>query len=166
VFFAAQGREGPFKGREMRTKTMKISHAIPVAAACLIMGGATVAVAADQQAGATAGSSAEGTAAAGKHGAVARGVIGSDASAKERRDRHNRRATRPQVNSATTYGTGAVYTDRRSGSAAVNTGGTASGSGVQSAGSTVDAYSETTRDGSSADMYGDSVATSGERPGN
>jgi hypothetical protein len=146
---------------------MKISHAIPVAAACLVMGGGTVAVAADQQAGVSAGSYGQGTAAAGKHGAVARGVVGSDASAKERLERRgHHRATRPQVNSATTYGTGAVYTDRRSGSAAVNTGGTASGSGVQATGSTVDAYSETTRDGSSADIYGDSVATSGERPGN
>jgi hypothetical protein len=148
---------------------MKITHAIPAAAACLVLGGASFAIAAEQQTGSTASSYGEGVAAAGKSGAVAAGAIGSDASAKDRRDRRDRRgqkATRPSVNSATTYGAGAVYTDRRSGSAAVTTGGTASGSGVQSAGSTVDAYSETTRDGSSADMYGDSVATSGERPRN
>lgn len=145
---------------------MKISHALPVAAACLLMGGATAAFAGDPQTGASAGSSGEGTAVAGKHGAVARGVVGSDASAREGRDRRDRRAARPEVNTATTYGSGAVYTDRRSGSAAVTSGGSASGSGVQSAGSTVDAYSETTRDGSSADIYGDSVANSGERPRN
>lgn len=149
---------------------MKLAQAISATAAvCLALGGASFASAAEPQSGSTASSYGQGVAAAGKDGAVAAGAIGSDASAKDRRDRRDRRgqkATRPSVNSATTYGSGAVYTDRRSGSAAVTTGGAASGSGVQSAGSTVDAYSETTRDGSSADMYGDSVATSGERPRN
>ena len=143
---------------------MKLAHTLSATAACLVLGSASFALAADPPAGSTASSYGQGVAAAGKTGAVAAGAAGSDASAKERRDRRDRRATRPGVNTATTHSSGAVYTDRRSGSAAVTTGGTASGSGVQSAGSTVDAYSETTRDGSSADMYGDSAATSGERP--
>ncbi|WP_309643039.1 hypothetical protein [Phenylobacterium sp.] len=143
---------------------MKFNSTIPVIAACLAMGGASFAVAGEKQAGASAKSYGAGTAAAGRDGAVARGVNGSDASTTAR-DRRDRRGSREEgVNSATTHGSGAVYTTRRGASAAVTTGGSASGRGVQSTGSTVDAYAETNRDGSNADVYGDSVATSGERP--
>ncbi|MFN3512077.1 MAG: hypothetical protein ACK41C_03470 [Phenylobacterium sp.] len=146
---------------------MKLKHIIPAAAVCFAMGAAPAAFAGEKQAGATAKAYGEGVASAGRDGAVAGGMVGARGEVRANRDnRRDRRVERPSVNSATTYGSGAVYTDRRNASAAVTTGGAASGQGVQSAGSTVDAYAETTRDGSSADMYGDSVATSGERPRN
>ena len=67
-------------------------------------------------------------------------------------------------NTATTFGTGAITTDRNSANAAVSTGGTASGQGVQSTSSEVDAYGGTNRQGSNADVYGNSTASSGQRP--
>jgi hypothetical protein len=148
---------------------MKLKYAIPAAAVCFAMGAAPAAFASDKQAGATAKAYGEGVASANRDGAVAGGMVGARGEVRSNRDNRrdrDRRVERPSVNSATTYGSGAVYTDRRNASAAVTTGGAASGQGVQSAGSTVDAYAETTSDGSSADMYGDSVATSGERPRN
>jgi hypothetical protein len=45
----------------------------------------------------------------------------------------------------------------------VTSGASASGTGAQYSGTTVDAYGETNRQGSSADIYGDSVAESGQR---
>jgi hypothetical protein len=45
----------------------------------------------------------------------------------------------------------------------VTSSGAASGSGPQATSSTVDAYGETNRNGSNADIYGDSTATSGQQ---
>lgn len=111
-------------------------------------------------------------AAAGRDGAAA----GASSQAQTDRNRGDDRRTKRrgkgqddrqgrqgrQANEASTYGSGAVYTSRRNSSAAVTSGGRARGTGSQSAGSTVDAYGETTRDGSSADVYGDSVANSSD----
>jgi len=44
----------------------------------------------------------------------------------------------------------------------VTSGAAASGAGPQAAGSSVEAYGETTRDGSNADVYGDAAASSGQ----
>lgn len=145
---------------------MTIKHIAPVAAAAAVLGFAGIASAQD------AGSIGAGVAAADNHGAIASGVVASHAEAAQerrddrraRRDRRNRQADAVQPNSTSTYGTGAVYTDRNSTSAAVSSGATASGTGVNSTSSTVDAYGETSRDGTSADIYGNSTATSGEEP--
>lgn len=148
---------------------MTMKHLTPAAvAAAAVLGMAGIASAQD------AGSIGAGVSSADNRGAVAAGVAASHAqAAQERRDerrarrdrdRRDRGAEVVQPNTTSTYGTGAVYTDRNSTSAAVSTGGTASGTGVNSTSSTVDAYGETSRDGTSADIYGNSTATSGEEP--
>lgn len=75
-----------------------------------------------------------------------------------RNDRRDRRAQQRRQGSAETYGRGRVETSRRNSRATVESGGRASGPGRNSAGSTVEAYGETNRDGSYADIYGDSTA--------
>lgn len=148
---------------------MTIKHLTPAAvAAAAVLGLAGVSSAQE------AGSIGAGVAAADNHGAIASGVAASQAeTAQERRDdrrarrdrdRRDRSGEAVQPNTTSTYGTGAVYTDRNSTSAAVSSGGTASGTGMNSTSSTVDAYGETSRDGTSADIYGNSTATSGEEP--
>lgn len=146
---------------------MTIKHITPVVAAAAVLGFAGVASAQ------VAGSIGAGVAGADNRGAIASGVAASHAEAAQerrddrraRRDRdRSRHADTVQPNTTSTYGTGAVYTDRNSTSAAVSSGGTASGTGVNSTSSTVDAYGETSRDGASADIYGNSTATSGEEP--
>ena len=140
----------------------------------VLLAGAALACGAALAQSATPGSSAAtlgaGSAEASPSGASAGGMTAGEAASRgdERRadkarkhDRHGSRTSPTEANSASTYGSGAVNTTRDSASAGVTTGGQASGSGSQSAGSTVDAYGDTTRQGSSADIYGDSAAQSG-----
>lgn len=141
---------------ELEDNTMKPIVIIPALAAALLLGGATASVAQ------SSGAYGHGAAAVSPEGAVARGATGADAS-----DRAGRRRGHPDrpVSTApatSTYGSGAVYTDRTASRAAVRSGGSATGPDAASA-TTVDAYGETTRDGSSADIYGASSATTGPR---
>ena len=73
---------------------------------------------------------------------------------RERRDRNQN----PAASQASTYGAGSVQTNRNSSRAVVVSGGRASGEGRAATSTTVDAYGETTRDGSSADIFGSSTA--------
>ncbi len=151
---------------------MKIRTIIPAAIATAVLG---LAGAASAQ---TAGAAGVGAAAANNHGAIASGYSGAQSAMpqdrQDRRDRNRDRrdgrdrdntppATAP-VGATSTYGAGAVYTDRNSTSAGVTSGGSASGPGVSSTTSTVDAYGETGRNGTSADIYGNSTATTGQTP--
>ena len=148
---------------------MKTRTVIPAALAAAVLG---LAGAASAQ---TAGAAGAGAAAANNSGAIAGGVSGAQAeAAQERRERNrDRREDRMRdrnpeapapLGATSTYGAGAVYTDRNSTSAGVTSGASASGPGVSSTTSTVDAYGETSRDGSSADIYGNSAATTGQTP--
>lgn len=137
---------------------MKKISAISAIAACALMGGAGIASAQTTSAGAMGG----GTAVAGDKGAVATGggAAGSataDRTHRKGRDRHERRTATTPAPAASTYGSGSVYTDRDNTSAAVTSGGAATGTGANTS-STVDAYGETTRSGTSADIYGNSTA--------
>jgi len=152
---------------------MKLKTTIPLFAACLAFSGAAFA---GDDAKSTAGTYGAGAAVASPTGATAGGETAGEASTRgqERRAmRHDRRkghhddeadAKAGSANSASTYGSGAVSTTRDSANAGVTSGGSASGAGAQSTGSTVDAYGETTKDGSNADIYGNSTATSGAKP--
>jgi hypothetical protein len=156
-----------------RSFTMTIKSTIPALVACLALGGAGSALAQDTQPSAQskAGTYGAGAAAASPQGAWAGGeTAGKSMDARaDRKSRHERRkartgeASNTSANSTSTYGSGAVSTTRNSANAGVTSGASASGAGPQSAGSTVDAYGETTKDGSSADIYGDSAATSGAK---
>jgi hypothetical protein len=66
-------------------------------------------------------------------------------------------------NSASTSTVGAAVTTRRGGAAAIDTRGTASGTGAVRSSSEGEVYSSTTRDGSDADAYGRSEAEAQER---
>jgi hypothetical protein len=103
-----------------------------------------------------------GAAAATRDGAIAGGLSGGAATSMTQGRPARRAAEVITPNAAQTNSSGAVYTTRRSASAAVNTNGSAVGTGAQSTGSTVDAYGETNMQGSNADIYGDSVANSGD----
>lgn len=109
-----------------------------------------------------------GVTASGKKGSIAAG--GTHGKMKhqrmERRDeRRDRRAQpAPTGNSSSTYGSGTVYTDRNTATGGVTAGGTATGTDLQRSTTTVDGYASTTRDGSNAEVYGDSTATSMPRP--
>ena len=157
---------------------MTFKKTIPALVACFALGGAGAALAQSGQQ-TTSGAAGAGAAATTPQGASAGGMAaGSSANRswdhradKDRpgKSRHERRAERmktPEANSAATYGSGAVTTTRDSANVGVTTGGSASGSGANRAGSTIDAYGETTRQGSNADLYGDSSAQSGEKPAN
>ena len=63
-------------------------------------------------------------------------------------------------NSTSTYGSGTVYTDRDRATGGVNAGASATGTGDQSASTTVDAYGSTDSSGSTGEVYGDTSATS------
>jgi hypothetical protein len=151
---------------------MTIKTTIPALVVCLALGTAGGAIAQTQSN--TAGTIGAGVANAGPAGATAGGLTAGGAvnsqstGRSDRADRKDRRrggqATSPApANSTSTYGSGAVYTDRNNASAGVTSGASASGSGVQSSGTSIEAYGETTRSGSNADVYGDSTATSGTR---
>lgn len=140
---------------------MILKLSIPALAAFALMGSAAMAQ--------SAGTYGAGVAAAGPNGAVAAGETRgkSDLRAKradrndraERRDRRDREPVAVGAGSTTTYGTGAVYTDRNRASGSATTGASATGTGRNSAGSTIDIYGETTRQGSNAEVFGDSTAT-------
>ncbi len=149
---------------------MNLKHAIPVLAASLLIAGS--AAAGDQgknkknknrqdraSTSAAASSAAIGVAEANRRGATAGALIGSQSEAQ----RQGRNGPAAEANTATTFGTGAIFTDRRTASGAVSTGGTASGSGQQNTSSSVEAYGETTREGSNAEVFGDSDAQSQPR---
>lgn len=150
---------------------MNVKHSISAIAASLLIAGASAAVADDKGKGknkrqerpaaAQSRSTAAGlgVAQATRDGAVAGAAVGAEF--QGRRDRNGQAIT---GNTSTTFGTGAINTTRNSASAAVSTGGAASGTGVQSTSSSVDAFGETNRQGSNADIYGNSTATSGETP--
>jgi hypothetical protein len=144
---------------------MKLRNAISALTISAMVGAAGAGAAVAQQG--TASATGSGTAAATDKGAVAgRSAVDRDRD-HDRRNRNRDRTSRQYQsapNASSTYGSGAVYTDRNSTSAGVTSGGSASGTGVQSTTSTVDAYGETTRDGTSADIYGNSTATSGQTP--
>lgn len=63
-------------------------------------------------------------------------------------------------NSASTYGTGTVYTDRDRATGGVTAGASATGTGDQNASTTVDAYGATDSTGSTGEVYGDTSASS------
>lgn len=151
---------------------MKLMSTIPAVTAAFLLGGASLATASAQDGRASTYGS--GAAIATDNGAAAIGQVGGNAVMKGKqdnrrdrdRDRRGSRSRDQQVaptapNSTSTYGTGAVYTDRNSTSAAVSAGGAASGPGQNTTSTTVDAYGETTNTGTSADIYGNSTATSG-----
>ena len=75
---------------------------------------------------------------------------------EQRRDRRDDAAT----NSASTYGSGTVYTDRHHATGGVTAGASASGVGDQSTATSIDAYGSTTPQGSDAEVYGDAAAGS------
>lgn len=133
---------------------------IPALAACALMGSAAMAQ--------SAGTYGAGVASAGPNGAVAAGETRGKADMRAKRaDRRDRAADRRDrrepvaqgAGSTSTYGTGAVYTDRNRASGSATTGASATGAGRNSAGSTIDIYGETTRQGSNAEVFGDSTAT-------
>jgi hypothetical protein len=140
---------------------MKIKLAISAIAACALM--STTAMAdspkhkKQNRDRASAASVSGGVAAAGPRGAVAGGGAGNMVT----RERSGRTSGNVACvpGTASTSTNGAVYTDRRSGSAAINTSGTAGGSGTVSSSSSGEVYSQTDRSGSQADAYGDSTAS-------
>ncbi len=79
---------------------------------------------------------------------------------EDRRDRRDRRDDDQSANSASTYGSGTIYTDRDHATGGVTAGASASGTGDQSAGTSIDAYGSTTPQGSDAEVYGDAAAGS------
>ncbi len=142
---------------------MNVKQSISTIAATLIIAGATSAAADDQgrknkrernRERPAAAAVGLGVAEANRRGANAEAAVAAEF-----------RGGRGEAgNASTTFGTGAINTTPDSASAAVSTGAAASGQGVQSTSSTVDAFGETTRQGSNADVFGDSTASSGERP--
>jgi len=121
----------------------------------------------------TSQSGAGGVAAAGPNGAVAGGGAASKAEAQKQRKmrkhkksgdgQHQTSARRACVpGTASTSTSGAVYTDRNSGSAGMTTSGTASGDGTVRASSEGDVYSSTDQHGSTAEGYGNSTAVARE----
>jgi hypothetical protein len=141
---------------------MKIKLAISTIAACALIGGTAMAEGPKSKKHqnrdrAAAASVSGGVAAAGPRGAVAGGAAGSQAMRDTSgRTRSGRVLCVPGTASTST--SGAVYTDRRSGSAAINTNGTAAGSGTVTSSSEGEVYSSTDRSGSQADAYGNSTA--------
>jgi hypothetical protein len=125
---------------------MKIRTILPAVAATVLMTVAGAAATEAQTSGAYGQSAAQ--------------------SQQDRRDerRQDRRDRRDQAvsSSSSTYGAGQVETSRDRTRATVVSGGEARGPGSTSASSTVDAYGETYRDGSSADIYGGSTANANE----
>ena len=136
---------------------MKFKAIIPVLAATFALTGVSMAGAEDQkkknknrphhsqqvQKPNAAYSVGAGVATAGRRGAEAGALMTSGTVVRDR--------CAPGANTATTVGAGATYADRKSASASLSTGGTASGTGSVAAGSDVDvgAY----RDKTSSDAY-------------
>jgi len=152
---------------------MKIKYAIAAIAATTMMSGAALADGPNKQSNRNSASTVTGgVAAAGNDGAVAGGIAAGQATSVQKskhKNRKDRRAMRRSqasqaspAQSASTSTSGAVYTDRNSGSAAINTNGSAAGSGTVRSSSEGEVYSSTTRDGSDADAYGVSEAEARE----
>jgi hypothetical protein len=80
----------------------------------------------------------------------------------KRHQREDRRGSATS-NSASTYGSGTIYTDRNKATGGVTAGGSASGTGSQSTSTSIDAYGSTDRNGSTGEVYGDSTADSTNR---
>jgi hypothetical protein len=155
---------------------MNFKSTIPALVACFALGGAGAALAQSAQQN-TAGTVGAGAAVTTPQGASAGGLTAGSAANRswdhradktDKKNRAERRAERTkspaEANSASTYGSGALTTTRDSANVGVTTGASAAGAGANRAGSTIDAYGETTRQGSNADLYGDSAAQSGEKP--
>ena len=143
---------------------MKITYAIAALAATTLMTTAATAGGPNHKKDRGSSSSTQvngGVAAAGRDGAVAGGIVGSQST--ETGPRSDRRMNR-DTNSATTSTTGAVYTDHNRGSAAINSNGSAIGTGTVRSSSEGEVYSSTTRNGSDADAYGNSDASATARP--
>jgi hypothetical protein len=110
-----------------------------------------------------------GASASGPQGSVAGGATAGSAAKpnkpqqRQGMNREERQEARQEQrsNSASTYGSGTVYTDRNRATGGVTAGGTATGTDRQSTSTSINAYGSTTRDGSDAEVYGDSTATSG-----
>ena len=149
---------------------MKLKLAISAIAACALMGGTAMADSpkhkkhhnkgqhqSQNKDRASAASVAGGVAAAGPRGAVAAGAAGNQVM----RERSGRGTANVACvpGTASTSTNGAVFTSRRSGSAAINTNGTAAGSGTVSSSSEGEVFSSTDRTGSQADAFGNSTAT-------
>lgn len=159
---------------------MNVKSFIPAVAASLLLGSASYAVAADQQN--TATTFGAGTAEANRNGAQAGAVTAGQARystpSQAKKNKKNRggqhsgqnmgggqmsggaQVTLP--NSATTFGTGAVFTDRNTASGAASTGATATGAGTQAATSDAYVYGSTDKNGSEAEAQGTSTAVSQE----
>lgn len=145
---------------------MNIKYAIAALAACTMLSGTALAEGPknknkQHRAQSSATSVAGGVAAAGRRGAVAGGVSAAQAR-QTMQGRQRRGGAMSMPNSASTSTTGAVYTDRRRGSAAINTNGAAAGSGSVRSSSEGEVYSSTDRQGSQADAYGVSDAEAQE----
>ena len=141
---------------------MKLKLAISAIAACALMGGTAMADGPKNKKHqnkdrASAAGVAGGVAAAGPRGAIAGGAAGNQV--MRERSGGGMAAVACVPGTASTSTNGAVYTSRRSGSAAINTSGTAAGSGTVTSSSEGDVYSSTDRQGSQADAYGNSTAT-------
>lgn len=149
---------------------MKLKLAISAIAACTLMSSAALADGPKNKnkQRSSAESVSAGVAAAGPQGAVAGGVAASRVEQRQMNRNRNRgemsqRSTARCVpGTASTSTSGAVFTDRRTGSAAINTNGTASGSGTVRSNSEGEVFSSTDRQGSQADAYGNSTAVARE----
>lgn len=160
---------------------MNVKSYIPAMAASLLLGSASFAVAADQQN--TATTFGAGTAEANRNGAQAGAVTAGQArystpsqakkNKKNRGGQHsgqnkdgsaqmNGGAQVTLPNSATTFGTGAVFTNRNTASGAASTGATATGAGTQAATSDAYVFGSTDKNGSEAEAQGTSTAVSQE----
>lgn len=140
---------------------MKLKYAVSAIAATMLMNGAAVADDGPKnkkQNRNAATSVSGGVAAADRRGAAAGGL----SAAQSTRDARMNRRGMEGPNAASTSTTGAVYTDRRRGSAAINTTGSATGSGAVRSSSEGEVYSSTDRQGSQADAYGVSDAEARE----
>ncbi|MEW9856717.1 hypothetical protein [Novosphingobium sp. M1R2S20] len=92
-------------------------------------------------------------------GAQMRDQDRKDRGKRDRRmDRTDRRAD--TTNSASTHGSGTIYTDRNRATGGVTAGGSATGTGDQSTSTTIDAYGATDSMGSTGEVYGDATANS------
>ena len=143
---------------------MNFNFAIPALAAALLMSTAATATPEKKQDRRDRGSStsvAGGAAGANRDGAVAGGV-GASQGTVSRDQRRNQRNGVQAPNSAATSTSGAVFTTRRSGAAAVNTNGTATGAGSVRSSSQGDVFSSTNQNGSEADGFGNSDAEANE----
>ncbi len=142
---------------------MRTNYMIGALSALALMGGTGFAQ--STAGGGVAASGPEGSAAGGATAGTADPAGHYQKKMKKRHDRSDRASDRAmERNSASTYGSGSIYTDRNKATGAVTSGGSASGTGAQSTTSSVDAYGSTTKQGSEGEVYGDSTANSGQTP--